>query len=267
MRGGTRRLVFIGVGAMSAVLGIAALSLLFVFLEVRGGGLATLLLDFQNADTQFFPYPLTIQNIMHVCWFAGFADLFYRWTEARSERRALRRSTLPTDDRTVLVPADLQSVRDHARGVDATAFLSRLVDQCVQHFQTHRAVADAHQLLASMVSLELNRLELRYSLARYLVWLLPTIGFIGTVTGISLALDTAGSVGEPDMSLITGQLAIAFFTTLVALCQSAVLVFVLHIVQQLEEGALTDAADHCLRNLINRLYLPDQGSPRASVAP
>ena len=45
-------------------------------------------------------------------------------------------------------------------------------------------------------SLELfeHEVELRYNTLRYIVWLIPTLGFIGTAVGIALALSDAGSV-------------------------------------------------------------------------
>jgi hypothetical protein len=42
---------------------------------------------------------------------------------------------------------------------------------------------------------------------------------------------------------------------MVALVESAILVFLLHLVQQEEESAVNKAGDYTLRNLINRLYV------------
>ena len=52
----------------------------------------------------------------------------------------------------------------------------------------------------------------------------------------------------------SGKLGVAFNTTLLALLQSAVLVFALHVIQSREEIALNRAGQYCLDNLINRLY-------------
>ena len=99
-------------------------------------------------------------------------------------------------------------------------------------------------------------------MVRYLVWLIPTRGFIGTVIGIALSLSIAGDM--PDIgdsaaikgwvALITIKLGIAFNTTLVALIMSAGLVFFLHIAQGREEKALNQAGQYCLDRLVNRLY-------------
>jgi hypothetical protein len=49
---------------------------------------------------------------------------------------------------------------------------------------------------------------------------------------------------------------------MVALVESAILVFLLHLVQEREESALNSAGDYALRNLINRLYAAPEGEEK-----
>ncbi len=249
MTGVVLRGVCITIGVVLALLFIAVGSLMVD----PGSTMASLLFDRQLPDVQVFPYPLTIQNLMHLVFFGAIGDLIYRFVDGRRHHAALSRSNLPTDGTTLLMPSDLKPINDQA--AQETAFLGRLVQSCVLNFQANKSVSGCHEVLSSMVDLEMNRLEARYTLVRYVAWLLPTVGFIGTVTGISLALREAGSEAM-DMSVITSQLAIAFFTTLVALVQSSVVVLGLNLVQGGEESSITDCAEHVLQNLINRLYAP-----------
>ncbi len=248
-------------GCILAGVGSALVGILIATLILEPGDpIGSLLLDYQSPERQFFPYPLTIQNLMHVLWLAGMGDLLFRVFDQRREVRARGRSNLPTDDRTVLIPSDLEQLRKAMIPERDSSFLGRAVDQCCLHFQANLSAADAHQILSSLLSLELNRMEIRYTLIRYVAWLLPTVGFIGTVAGISLALHTAGASFESiDMNVVSGQLSVAFFTTLVALLQSAVLVFGYEMVRAREVEGLNDNAQHCLENLINRLYVPESG--------
>ena len=86
-------------------------------------------------------------------------------------------------------------------------------------------------------------------------WLVPTLGFIGTVYGLGASLAEAGSSsGAPDLKADAGTLAVGFDCTMVALAQSAILVLLLQLVQEKEEIAVNLAGDYTLRNLINRLY-------------
>ena len=74
--------------------------------------------------------------------------------------------------------------------------------------------------------------------------------------GIALALNYAGATNPSDPQLLnqlTLKLGVAFYTTLLALILSAILVFIMSIVQGREEYALNQAGQYCLDNLINRL--------------
>jgi biopolymer transport protein ExbB/TolQ len=104
---------------------------------------------------------------------------------------------------------------------------------------------------------------MRYQMARYIAWLIPTIGFIGTVIGIAVALEYIDPA-ELDIKAVTAGLAVAFYTTLVALIVGAILVFVQNMVQKEEEIALNDAAQYCLKNLINRIYIQGEAKRKSS---
>ncbi len=208
-------------------------------------------------------YPLTVQNVMWVVFLLGLGELFVRWREAWAERRQLRAGYLPEDETTVLQPPDLRRIyaraRDAARPGSAGArrFLPRLIQRVAIQFQTSRSVEQASTLLNSSLELFLHEIDLRYSMTRYIIWLIPSLGFIGTVIGISLALAYAGQVDLQDPTLLaelTKRLAVAFNTTLLALVMSAVLVLIQHVVQAREEGVLNQVGQYCLDNLINRLY-------------
>jgi biopolymer transport protein ExbB/TolQ len=87
----------------------------------------------------------------------------------------------------------------------------------------------------------------RFTLPRYILYLLPVIGFIGTVEGISQALknisivlpqisDLQGFIGK--LGDVTGALQVAFDSTLLALFLSAWLMLVLTLVQKLADDQL-----------------------------
>ena len=111
----------------------------------------------------------------------------------------------------------------------------------VQQYQISGSVDQANQLLSSSLDLMQHELELKYNMLRYLVWPIPTLGFIGTVIGIALGLAEAANM--PDLEVggdirawfagMTVELGIAFNTTLMALGLSAILVFLMHICTRL----------------------------------
>ncbi len=235
--------------------GVGAIKLMEVLL---GPPWAAILLD-RGRET----YPLTVQNIMWIVFAVGLGELFIRWREARAERRQLSAGYLPEDESTVLQAPDLRQIYARAReqslpdGPSAGRFLPRLIQRVILQFQASGSVEQSSTLLNSSLELFLHEIDLRYSMIRYIVWLIPSLGFIGTVIGISLALGFAGQVDLQDPTLLaelTKRLAVAFNTTLLALVMSAVIVLVQHVVQARDEGALNEVGQYCLDNLINRLY-------------
>jgi biopolymer transport protein ExbB/TolQ len=227
-------------------------------------GFAQVVLDKSpNPATATFVYPFTIQNFMTMLLFLGLGDIFHRYVETKKESKLLTLSLLPEDDKTVLMAEDLAGIRKRLtkKQVHGSAFLFSIIDECVLRFQSARAIDQTHNVLDSMVDLEMHRLDLRYTLLRYLSWLIPTIGFIGTVVGIWLTLKALGMASDniaSDIGKLAGTLAMAFTTTMMALIQSAVLVGFIHVVQYKEESGINSASKYCLKNLINRLYIPNE---------
>lgn len=234
------------------------LSVLLIYLieAYAPAPIAELLIDLSRTT-----YPFTVQNVMWIVFAVGIGEIVVRFRDAMAEGAQLRISYLPEDERTILQAPELrrihQAAREAATGAGARRFLPRLIQRVVLQFQTSRSIEQANALLNSSLELFLHEIDLRYSMIRYVVWVIPTLGFIGTVIGISLALAFAAGADVKDPTLLaelTKRLAVAFNTTLMALVMSAILVLFQHIVQSREEGALNRVGQYCLDNLINRLY-------------
>ena len=245
-------LVFIALGTIALGDSIAA-EILFGLTADTG----------QDAASLTFSYPFTIQNAMWIMFFLGCGEIWSRVRATNRDTWPLYAHLLPEDSETVLRARDLGPIyrRIKAADYDEDAFLPRLLNRTILQFQTSRSVDQANTLLNSTMELCQHEIDLRYNMLRYLVWLIPTMGFIGTVVGIAAALNAAGAVDFGDstqmqamMPTLTKNLGVAFYTTLLALSQSALLVFALQITQAREEKLLNRAGQYSLDNLINRLY-------------
>jgi len=246
---------------LAAVAGILFIGFLTLVLSGRA---AVLVLD--HPSLHFF-YPFTIQNVMHMIFFVALGELFVRWRTAVREKNFLNAHFLPEDDRTVLVSRDLGPIRrrvanlfDHENG-----FLPSLVNLAILQFQSSSSVEQAAGVMSQQLELMANRLDLRYGLVRFIAWVVPTLGFIGTVYSLGASLSAAGDPSKAlDLHEVAKTLGVGFDCTMVALVESAILVFLLHLVQEREESALNGAGDYTLRNLINRLYAaPEEDKEKA----
>ncbi|NKI59604.1 MotA/TolQ/ExbB proton channel family protein [Labrenzia sp. PO1] len=121
----------------------------------------------------------------------------------------------------------------------------------------------------SFVSVEIEaaaeRLEAHHRLLSFIVWAIPTLGFIGTVIGIGSALLATVDLQSADIvtrlraeSRVAVEIGVAFDTTLVALALSFILMLALHFLQHLEESMLASEKHDALRALVQiENILPD----------
>ena len=236
---------------------LAGVVFIIVLSLVLSGRAAILILD---KPSQHFLYPFTIQNFMHLVFFVGLGDLFVRWRIATREKKFLGLRYLPEDDQTVLVTQDLGPIRKRVAGEfdHENGFLPSLINIGVLQFQSSSSVEQAAGVMNQHLELMSHRVDLRYGLVRFIAWVVPTLGFIGTVYSLGASLSAAGTTDALDLKAVARTLGIGFDCTMIALMQSAILVFFLHLVQEKEESALNNAGDYTLRNLINRLYTEEE---------
>lgn len=252
---------------------ISLLSCVFIItvLSVFAGNTSTgeLLLGYQSAGH----YPFTLQNLMNMFLFIGLGQIWVRWLSSHEENVFLKMSGfLPEDENTTLSKdSEIDAIRANVSNVTvrADAFLPDLVNTCAIQYLNSHSVSDTLSVLNSILDLQIHRLELKYSFLKYIIWAIPTFGFIGTVVGISAALsklDIIKFMGAhmdkvTQFRSLTYDLGFAFGTTIIALVHTAILVFLIHLVQKHEEEALNNSARYVLNNFINRLSLKKDRSP------
>lgn len=255
------RVIAVAVGLTVGAVFIALCTILFGgshLHEILFGGSGN-----QDSAPLPVPFPFTVQNFMWLMFFLGCGEIWTRFRQTGLDQAPMQHKLLPEDPEMMLRANDLGPIYRRVKegAYEEDAFLPRLIRRTILQFQSSRSVDQANSLLNSTLELCQHEIELRYNMLRYLVWLIPTLGFIGTVIGIARALSMTKGVDFNDqtametmMGSMTSALGVAFYTTLLALLQSAALVFAVHVVQAREERVLNRAGQYCLDNLINRLY-------------
>ncbi len=241
-------------------LGFFAFTFVFLFIlhTTLSPFLAVVLLD---RDAQL--YPFTVQMAMWFLFFQGMSELAYRHLQSVREHRHLELHYLPEDEKTILVKSMLPKIyKSVSASKEAeTAFLPSLIRRIITVFQTTNSVENASAVLNSSIDLRSHDLDLSYSMIRYIMWAIPTWGFIGTCIGIAAALNYAGGADPQDPHLLTEltkRLAVSFNGTLVALILASVVVFTMHIMEEREERIINRCGQYCLDNLVNRLYRAEE---------
>jgi biopolymer transport protein ExbB/TolQ len=173
--------------------------------------------------------------------------------------RMIKSNLLPDDESVIFTKNETRELYKNIKNRsklpdDMVSILKKLI----LNFQATGSIAQVQELFNTQMDLKYNQSDTDYSMIRYITWLIPTLGFIGTVIGISLALSFAAE-NDPQaatfLSGLTSQLSVAFYTTLVGLVMSAILVFFMYVVINYEEVSMYKLEEYILDNFINRLYV------------
>jgi biopolymer transport protein ExbB/TolQ len=135
----------------------------------------------------------------------------------------------------------------------SSAPLIRTLRSALWRYAGTRNVQNLSDAIESSIEALAVRQDAENSMIRYLIWAIPSIGFIGTVRGIGEALSLADKALAGDIAGMTNSLGVAFNSTLVALLISILLMFLFHQLQRLQDGQLVDIQAYCDRYLLARI--------------
>ena len=174
------------------------------------------------------------------------------------ERKLLSQSLLEVTPGTSILPED---TRQYARSLQALPenereyLLPRALLTALRRFGSTRDIQNVSTSVREVCEAEADRLDSELAMIRYLIWVIPSIGFIGTVRGIGDALTQAQKAVSGDIIGITDSLGTAFNSTLIALILSILIMFLMHQLQLLQERLVLDTQQYCDVNLLQHLQV------------
>lgn len=207
-------------------------------------------------------YPFTFQTVMWYPFSVGMIWLFHRYQVTMRNVNDLVYFHNFFDSKD-FGDLDIQSL-DEGNSVKKSEdrVIPFLVASVYSGFQDSTRFNDIKEEVASSSEEIFAHIDSIYAKIRYISWLLPTMGFMGTVYGISAAVGQFQNItggGTEGFGEITSELAIAFDTTLLSLIQSALMMFVLTFIEEKEGENVVKAKVKCtnearktLRNWANK---------------
>lgn len=199
------------------------------------------------------------------CW--SCVILVVKWQKLVVQRKVLGASVLPDQQGYVISPASVDDVitRVFRLADDPRHFLvfNRIL-VALSNLKNLGRVTDVDEMLRSQAEHDEAGMETSYSLLRGFIWVIPVLGFVGTVLGLSQAIASFGNVlaeGADTARIadslkgVTAGLATAFETTLEALVAAIFIQLTMTVLHKAEEEFLDSSREYCHRNIVNRLRM------------
>jgi len=212
-------------------------------------------------------------------FFFGVAVLCLKSRKLKFQERALSLSAVPAEPEFVLteataatVLARIHSLVDHPRHF---VLLNR-IDRALSNLRNIGQVNDVSSILRAQAENDEDQVASSYTLLNGFVWAIPVLGFIGTVQGLSMAinqftqtLQASGDISMIRSSLqgVTAGLATAFETTLIALVLALILQLWITFQQKREMSFLDECNDYCHSHVVSKLRLIDRATAPVPMTP
>jgi biopolymer transport protein ExbB/TolQ len=253
---------FVFAGLCSAVF----LSLAFLCYRGSPGPLHRLAEFFVRPGNLFATGPATF------CFFWGAVIVLFKFPKLRLQQHALHLAAVPQNPDFVLNEATAKTVLERMRGLadDPKHFiLLNRIDRALSNLHNIGGVSDVSTILKSQADNDENQIASSYALINAMIWAIPVLGFIGTVLGLSVAINkftaalratTELNVIKASLQEVTAGLSTAFETTLVGLVFALFLHLLSDLMQERETDFLDECNDYCHAHVVSKLRV-NRGQP------
>ena len=130
--------------------------------------------------------------------------------------------------------------------------LVNALDLAVRRIRLNRNFQEANDVAMEACDLHLELLNSKLAISKYILWAIPSIGFLGTVRGIGIALSLANeALEEGRITGVAASLGVAFNSTWVALALSLFLVFISNSLHGREERLVAQ-----FKNYVSSTFIP-----------
>lgn len=194
-------------------------------------------------------------------------SMFVKWRKLIFQRKAFYVELIPqgqsfalTSETALDVLAELKAKVDDAKRF---VLLNR-IERALLNLRNVGNVSDVSEMLRAQAENDESQADSSYGVLSGIVWVIPILGFIGTVIGLSGAIGGFGQVLNSDANVsslktslapVTANLGVAFDTTFVALVLAMVIQLVMTILRKKEEQFLDECRDYAHVNVISRLKI------------
>lgn len=197
----------------------------------------------------------------------GLAILLIKRSKIKLQRKALQLSILPQDANFVINQSTSIEILKRLRNIvdnPKNFILLNKIELAISNLKNIGNIGDVASIISVQEKKDMDTIESSYWLINTQMWIIPILGFIGTVLGLGVAISgfsdtvkssTDISVIKESITGITGGLGTAFDTTLVSLVLVVILQFLTSVMQSKEMKFLEECSSYCQQNILSKLKI------------
>jgi len=195
----------------------------------------------------------------------GLAALLIRTIDIASQYTGLRQSPLGAPTRgTAAVGEQCQLLLDRIARLPrwrSGEYYVRRLRAALERVERLGSTETLDDELKYLADVDATRLHNAYGLFRVIVWAIPILGFLGTVVGITMALNGLRPEAlDESMLQVTTGLGVKFDTTALALAMSMLLMFIHFFVDRAENALLEQVDERVEAELGSRFQRTPKGT-------
>lgn len=193
--------------------------------------------------------------------------LFIKWRKLAFQKKAFGVELIPVGNNFALTSETaLDVIKTLSESVDDPKrfVLFNRIERALLNLKNVGNVSDVSEMLRAQAENDESHMDSSYGILSGIIWVIPILGFIGTVVGLSGAIGGFGAVLNTDATVsslrdslapVTSNLGIAFDTTFVALVLAMVVQMLMTFLRKQEEMFLDACRDYAHVNIISRLRM------------
>lgn len=201
-----------------------------------------------------------IQALIYALFFYSIFELIERRRFLQTQYHGFNLQLLPVKDQLVLSPEEVNQIKLNTIELEKNGqsfLLADFIKKACTQYRNDQSIGETLQVFNAQVDNSKSEMEGRLEIIRYLVGAVVSVGFIGTLIGLSSSIGLAHLAQTMEgMPTITRHLNVAFDTTLVALLVGLVLNFFYHRYLEELDTFYSRSKAYVIDNLISRIYNP-----------
>lgn len=203
-----------------------------------------------------------IQAMIYAVFIFSLLELSRLRTDIRRQFGGFQLGLLPEQDQLVLTPEEVADIKLQTIQLERSGqhyLLGDLIKKTCTQYRNDQSIGETLQVFNAQVDNSKEEREGNLEVVRYLLGAIISLGFIGTLLGLSSSIGMAHLAKTAEgMPQVTGALNLAFDTTLVALLVGLVLNFFYHRYLKEMDTFYSRARGYVIDNLISRIYKPER---------